>query len=558
MKGEVKQTRDLPKRIFCSTGGEMNKLALGALLLSLGVAHAEQPTAVPGEYVVKLSEQAFQQETLNIQNELGIEVVRKVSPQSKAVLVRDTMVRKRESAIDALSQVKGVELVEPNLIYTIDQLPNDADFNKLWGLVNTGQNDPKGRQGVANMDIDAEQAWDVTTGSRDVIVAVIDTGIDPTIPDLANNMWVNEGEIPGNGIDDDNNGYVDDVHGYDFANNDGDPTDDHGHGSHCAGTIGAEGNNGIGVTGVAWNVRLMGIKFLTASGSGSLAGAISSIDYATSMGAHIQSNSWGGGGFNQQLKEAIERSNEAKSIFIAAAGNDNRNNDSSPTYPATYDVANVVSVAAINNSGQRASFSNYGASTVHLGAPGRNIQSTIPGGFAAWSGTSMATPHVSGVAALVLAVAPELSGVEVKERLLRTVRPMAGVRGKTITNGVVNAYNAVVNQVAPPDPNDPTNWDSEAVSVSSPHPYADNYDESWEVSVEGASQVAVHFSKFETENNYDKVYIMDADGNVIDTMTGNNTGAFSAVVPGNKVVVRLVSDRSVSGYGFDIDKVAYK
>ncbi|MEC9283865.1 MAG: S8 family serine peptidase [Bdellovibrionota bacterium] len=537
----------------------MNKLALGAMLISFGLsAQAEKPAAVPGEYVVKLSQQAFEQETLNIQNELGMEVVRKISPQSKAVLVRDTLIRKADVSIRSLEAIRGVEMAEPNYIYTINRTPNDADFSKLWGLVNEGQVDPKGRQGIADADIDADKAWDITTGSRDVVVAVIDTGVDPTIPDLKNNMWVNEGEIPGNGIDDDNNGYVDDIHGYDFVNNDADPTDDHGHGSHCAGTIGAEGNNEIGVAGVAWNVRIMGVKFLSASGSGSLAAAISSIDYATSMGAQIQSNSWGGGGFSQNLKDAIVRSNEANSIFIAAAGNSNENNDSGAHYPSNYDVANVVSVAAINNSGERASFSNYGANTVHLGAPGRNIQSTIPGGYAAWSGTSMATPHVSGVAALVLSVDKELTGVEVKERLMNTVRPMAGMRGKTITGGVVNAYYAVTNQRAPADPNDPSNWDSVDYSLSSPHPYKDDFDQTWEVSVEGAEMISVHFSKFETENNYDKVFIMDAAGNVVSEMSGNNDGAFSAVVSGSSMSIRLVSDGSVSKYGFDIDKVAYK
>lgn len=535
----------------------MKKLALGAMLLSFAVAHAE-PAAIPGEYVVKLSEQAFQAEQVLMGGDLKIEFVRKLSPQSRAVLVRDTEIRKREAAIANLQQLPGVELVEPNYIYSINRIPNDPDFSKLWGLVNEGQLDPKGRAGVADADIDAEKAWQITTGSRDVIVAVIDTGVDPNIPDLKNNMWVNEGEIPGNGIDDDNNGYVDDVYGYDFANNDGDPTDDHGHGSHCAGTIGAEGDNGLGITGVAWQVRIMAIKFLTAQGSGSLAGAISSIDYATKMGAHIQSNSWGGGGFSQQLKDAIVRSHEANAIFIAAAGNSNENNDSGAHYPSNYDVPNVMSVAAINNSGQRASFSNYGANTVHLGAPGRNIQSTIPGGYAAWSGTSMATPHVSGVAALVLANESQLTGVELKERLIRTVRPFTNLRGKTITGGVVNAYYAVTNQQAPPDLNDPSNWEHYELAISSPHPYPDNYDARWEIAVPGASEIAIQFERFELENNYDKLFIMDGNGNVVQELTGDQSGVYSVIIPGNRASLRMTSDRSVTRYGFDVKRVAFR
>lgn len=537
----------------------MNKLAFGAFLLGASIASASvQPEAVPGEYVVKLKDSAFQQENLSIQNDIGIQIVRKISKQSKAVLVRDSVVRKAENVMSALSAHNAVEFVEPNYIYRANLIPNDPDMSKLWGMVNEGQVDPKGRQGIANMDIDAELAWDINTGSKDVIVAVIDTGVDPNIPDLKNNMWVNEGEIAGNGIDDDNNGFVDDVHGYDFANKDGDPTDDHGHGSHCAGTIGAEGNNGVGVVGVTWNVRIMGIKFLTGSGSGTLADAVSSIDYATQMGAHIQSNSWGGGGFSQTLKDAIARSHEKGALFVAAAGNDRSNNDSRDTYPANYDVANVVSVAAANNSGELASFSNYGRSKVHIAAPGRNIQSTIPSGYAAWSGTSMATPHVSGVAALLLSNEPNLTALEMKERMMKTARPLSGLRGKVVTNGMVNAYYALTNTLPPADPNDPSRWDSVAKGFESDHPYKNNTDEAWTVTVPGAEKVAVHFSLFETENNYDKVFIYDKAGNLHGTMTGSNSGSFSPVVPGDTIKVRLTSDGSVNRQGITVDKVHYK
>lgn len=537
----------------------MNKLAFGALLLGASIASASvQPEAVPGEYVVKLKDSAFEKENFGIQNQIGIQIVRKISAQSKAVLVRDSVVRKADSVISALSANSAVEYVEPNYIYRANVLPNDPDMTKLWGMVNEGQVDPKGRQGVANVDVDADLAWDLTTGSKDVIVAVIDTGVDPNIPDLKNNMWVNTGEIAGNGIDDDNNGFIDDVHGYDFANKDGDPTDDHGHGSHCAGTIGAEGDNGVGVVGVTWKVRIMGIKFLTASGSGSLADAVSSIDYATQMGAHIQSNSWGGGGFSQTLKDAITRSHEGGALFVAAAGNDRSNNDSRASYPATYDVPNVVSVAAINNSGELASFSNFGRTTVHIAAPGRNIQSTIPSGYAAWSGTSMATPHVSGVAALLLAHDSSLNGVQMKQRLLETSRPLSGLRGKVSTGGMVNAFYALTNTLPPADPNDPSRWDSKAEKFESDHPYKSNTDKSWTVTVEGAEKVAVHFSLFQTENNYDKVFIYDKAGNLHGTMTGSNDGSFSPVVPGDTITVRLTSDGSVNRQGITVDKVHYK
>src|SRR6266568_3634701 len=272
-----------------------------------------------------------------------------------------------------------VELIEPNFKVSVNRVPNDPQFGALWGLNNIGQTG-----GVAGADIDAPEAWDTTTGSNQVIVAVIDTGIDRTHPDLAPNIWVNPGEIPGNGIDDDGNGYVDDVYGYDFYNRDADPSDDHGHGTHVAGTIGAAGDNGIGVAGVNWNVRLMSVKFIGADGFGFTSDAIDAVVYATDMGARVMNNSWGGGEYSQALADAISAANAAGVLFVAAT----------------------------DASDNLASFSNYGPGSVHLGAPGVSIFSTVPAagnpccsdpsGYKYLSGTSMAAPHVSGAAALLL------------------------------------------------------------------------------------------------------------------------------------------------------------
>ncbi|MFK8137364.1 MAG: S8 family serine peptidase [Bdellovibrionales bacterium] len=535
----------------------MKKLLMGLALLGATYAHASAEV-IPGEYIVKLKDQAFANKSSVLSQLIEADVVQKISDQSKAVLIRESVVKKAENVIAALQANPNVEFVEPNFVYRTNAIPNDPDMEKLWGMNNYGQVDPKGRQGLADVDVDADRAWDIQTGSRDVIVAVIDTGVDPTIEDLTNNMWVNEGEIPGDGIDNDENGFIDDVHGYDFVNNDGDPTDDHGHGSHCAGTIGGEGDNGVGVAGVAWKVRIMGLKFLSARGSGSTAGAISSIDYATQMGAHIMSNSWGGGGFSQALLESIQRANDANSLFIAAAGNSKSNNDSSPHYPSNYEVENVMAVAAINNSGELASFSSFGKNTVHISAPGRNIYSTIPGGYDAWSGTSMATPHVSGVAALLKSNEPEMTAVEMKERMMATARNFASLRSKTISGGLVNAYYALTNEQPPADPNDPSLWDSVATDVQTDHPYADNASIDFEITHEGASQIAVHFARFETENRYDKVLIFDAAGNQYGEMTGSADDSFSPVVPGDTIILRLVTDGSVNKHGFEVDAIHYK
>lgn len=345
-----------------------------------------------------------------------------------------------EDTLRSLRDNPQVQYAEPNYIYTIQQtIPDDPDFSQLYALNNTGQNG-----GTANADIDAPEAWDLQTGSHDVIIAVIDSGVDYTHDELKNNMWVNTAEIPDNGIDDDGNGYIDDYRGWDFANNDNDPMDDHYHGTHVAGTIAAAGNNGIGVTGINWHARIMPLKFITATGSGSVESAIAAIEYAVAMGAKISSNSWGGPQYSQALKDAIANAERMGHLFIAAAANDSVDNDTAPRYPASYDLPNIISVAATDNNDALASFSNYGLTTVDLGAPGVNIYSTSPGnGYRTLSGTSMATPHVSGVAGLLLAQNPGLSYQEIKDLILSNTDPVASLKGKTVTGGRLNAYKAL-------------------------------------------------------------------------------------------------------------------
>jgi subtilisin family serine protease len=324
-------------------------------------------------------------------------------------------------------------------------------FSSLWGLTNS--------RGLA-----AERGWLVSTGSSDVVVAVLDTGIDYTHPDLQANMWVNPGEVPANGIDDDSNGYVDDVHGINAsfrATNRSDPMDDNGHGTHVAGTIGAVGGNGQGIVGVNQRVKLLGLKFLSASGSGSLSDAITAIEYMIQLknrGVNIRvaNNSWGGSGYSAALEEAIERARNAGIIFVAAAGNDGADNDLEPSYPANFELENVVSVAAIDEDGNLASFSNYGASMVDIAAPGVGIYSTFPGNrYARLSGTSMATPHVVGAVALLLASEPGLTMTQVIERLYGAGKDRSslfdGGRGIPIvrTQRSVDVGRMVFNETAP-------------------------------------------------------------------------------------------------------------
>lgn len=352
----------------------------------------------------------------------------------------------RQRLLDRLQALRDsglFEYVEPDHIMHLMLTPNDRAFvdGSLWGLWNYGQ-----YGGMPGADIAAERAWDLTTGSTNVIVAVIDTGIRYTHLDLASQMWINANEIPDNGIDDDGNGFIDDIYGINALAGTGDPMDDHGHGTHCSGTIGAAANDGNRHVGVAWEVRLMGCKAFSAQGTASTSDEITSIDYAVDMGAQIISASWGGYGFSQALFDTIERAGDRGVLFVAAAGNEANDNDFFPAYPASFQLENVISVAAVDRSDYLAGFSNYGATTVHVGAPGVEIFSCWAGFDADYEtidGTSMATPHVAGVAALILGLYPGSDHAEMKDRILSGAVPITALAGRTTTGGRVNAYNSL-------------------------------------------------------------------------------------------------------------------
>ena len=350
-----------------------------------------------------------------------------------------------EQALEKLNKTDGVLYAEPDYkVRALSTFPNDPRFNDLWGMHNTGQTG-----GTVDADIDAPEAWDISTGSSEIIVAVIDTGVDYNHPDLVANMWINGAELNGTpGVDDDGNGYVDDIYGYDFCNNDADPMDDHYHGTHCAGTIGAVGDNGEGVSGVCWNVRIMALKFLDAWGYGWSSDAVDCIEYSVQMGAKVLSNSWGGGPYSHSLKDAIDAAGEAGVLFVAAAGNDDVNNDVEPHYPSSYDCENIIAVLSTDKNDNKSGFSCYGLNTVDLGAPGSSILSCEPGnGYDYHSGTSMATPHVAGACALVLSLNPWLHYAEVKNIMLQTVDPT--LPGLCVSGGRLNLYQAMIQVPAP-------------------------------------------------------------------------------------------------------------
>jgi len=345
-----------------------------------------------------------------------------------------------EQAIEYYRNLAGVDFAQADFVISTEKTSNDTYASSQWALSAIG----------------AQTAWNYTTGSNTIIVAVIDTGVDYTHPDLAANIWQNTGEIAGNGIDDDRNGFVDDRFGYDFANNDSNPIDDNGHGTHVAGIIGAVGNNRLGVVGVNWNVKIMSVKFMDANGSGYLSNAVRAVNYAVQMGAKVLNNSWGGGGFDAAMASAITNAQNRGVIFVAAAGNTATNNDVTPQYPANYANSNVVSVAATDSANNLATFSSYGRTTVDIAAPGVSILSTLNGNrYAYYSGTSMATPYVAGAMALVWSLNPNWTYSQVISNVLNNTTSLASLNGKVATGGLLNigkAITAAAPVVTPPAP----------------------------------------------------------------------------------------------------------
>jgi len=407
---------------------------------------------VPGEVLIKFTKGLSAVSRLPILNLIGGTVAETILTKTmQDAGITDGILRVKTSkeiaqVLTMLNGVPGVEFAEPNFIYTHQATSNDPLYTNgsLWGMYGPSTS-PTNQFGSA-----AGTAWaNNKTGSSSVIVGIIDEGFMTTHADLSANAWVNPYETV-NGRDDDGNGYIDDVNGWDFAANDASVYDGTGddHGTHVAGTIGARGGNGAGVAGVCWNVKMISLKFL-GSGGGSTTAAIKAIDYLTDLktrhGLNIvaSNNSWGGGGYSQSLQSAIGRANNAGILFVAAAGNGGSdgvgdNNDNTPNYPSNYTNANVIAVASITSSGALSGFSNYGAQTVDIGAPGSNIQSTLPytgttPAYGAYSGTSMATPHVTGAIALYKSINTSATASQIKSAILNAGVATSSLSGKTVT-----------------------------------------------------------------------------------------------------------------------------
>jgi subtilisin family serine protease len=408
---------------------------------------------VPGEVIVKFRYGVSKSIRQSALNAVGAEVRERIVTQAMRAAGDNeglTVMRVPASvheAINALRQSPGVVYAEPNYYVYHNATSNDPFYTdgSLWGMYGDATT-PANQYGSQ-----AGEAWAAgNIGSNTVHIGVIDEGAMFTHEDLAGQIWTNPFD-PEDGVDNDGNGYIDDIHGWDFDGNDNSTFDgsQDDHGTHVSGTIGAIGGNATGVVGVSWNVSMITVKFLGRRG-GTTANAVKAVDYVTdlktrhSLNLPATNNSWGGGGFSQALKDAIERANAAEILFVAAAGNDSKDNDSSPSYPASYSNANIIAVASITSSGSLSGFSNFGATSVDLGAPGSGIYSTLPGRrpgtstYGSYNGTSMATPHVTGGVALYAASNPGATAATIKDAILSSTVPTASLSGKTVTGGRLN------------------------------------------------------------------------------------------------------------------------
>ncbi len=444
-------SRSRPRRAFSLFSAFALLIAL-LTLASVGVDRSAaldgEAEAVPGELIVGFTSSATAwQEQRAVEKARG-ELEDRIESVDAAVVTVDPS--RTEDASARLLRNPAVDFVEPNYVVRASRIPNDRNFGDQWGLRNLGHFD-----GKAGADISATAAWDVTTAT-DAIVAVVDTGVAYQHPDLIGNAWRNPTDPP-NGQDDDGDGFGDNVFGADFYSNDSNPDDDGGHGTHVAGIIGAQGNNAAGITGVNWDVNVMALKFLDENGEGNTADAANAIDFAVTHGARIVNASWGGPSFSQALYGSIRRAGERGTIVVAAAGNEGFNADTKPDYPAAFDLPNIVSVAATDRTDRLLDFSNYGAKSVDLAAPGDDITSTVPvvtdpSGYAAFSGTSMAAPFVSGAAALYLSKFPQASVDQIKAALLQSTDPLPTLAGKTVTGGRLNVARTLGARHRPRDP----------------------------------------------------------------------------------------------------------
>lgn len=501
--------------------------ALGLCLFTQNLTAKE----IAGEWILKLNNPRSWE---SVANSLSgwVKTVRPLGKSKRYALIRAPHL----SLLFILKITSHIGQLQPNYRYQIFS-ESDPDFQKSWALSNSGQNISDWGSGLIGMDLHMEEAWNISTGSERVKVAVLDTGIDRTHEDLQNN-------IP-----------KDAEWGWNFIQQNNQPLDDNGHGSFCAGIIGADWNNNKGTRGINERVSLLSVKVLDFLGQGSTASAIEGIEYAIAHGAHVINASWGGKQYDPALFDTVKRATEKGILFVAAAGNSGQSNDDrdSAIYPASFNLPGVLSVAAYDPIGKRTDFSNFGSGTVHVGAPGLEIFGVEKGGYGFRSGTSFAAPHVSGVAALLKSIQPGWQGSTLKDAILKTAQPLHPYEKYfTKTGAFIHAENALKG-IIPSLSNPPIQWKRMSFLKSTNHPYGADTEEVFTIKEPGASSIRVHFKKFSLEKKFDYVLIKDREDRLVFTYSGDFENTTSVEALGDEIKIIFKSDYNRQQYGFDID-----
>ena len=469
----------------------------------------------------------------------------------------------------------GAKAFSPNLKYyryegirTLFEKPQDPFLPDQWYFHNTGQEDSTGSQGVPAADIKLFPALEIYVPRQAITLAVIDSGIDLLHEDIDNEiLWVNDGEIglddngndrSSNGLDDDGNGYVDDIHGWNMVKNIHDIQDRHYHGTHVSGLIGATANNNIGMTGGFNSIKLMFIKIFDLGGTATRPQIAKAIRYACDNGAKIINASWGSGYESDDIRFAIEHCSLKGVLFVGAAGNSRKNMDLDPDYPSAYDINNQIVVSATDNQDRPATFSNFG-SMVDIAAPGSYVLSLLPNNrYRSFSGTSQAAPMVAGALALLWSQEPWLTVSEIKQRLIYSADQRYSLKRWVSSASRLNIYNLLANKKGERITAS-TNllWQEKPYRLESPHPYRYDMDNTYTIEIPEATHIKLHFERFELSKHNDTLTISTESGNVIEHLNSHLPAFWTEAIPGNKVLVRLLTNNKVNDWGFKINKIKY-